>query len=309
MQARMKAEAVPEIEWLDVRASDGPTSKLLLARSSAPRAPLVLIVPALGMEAGYYDRFAKQLAQGGVHAAAMELRGNGTSNLRASHEVDFGYGDFLTYDLPAAIRVAREAVPGAPLYLLGHSLGGQLATAYAGLRREADLQGLIFVASGTPYYRTWGFPGRPILWIVARLFPWIADRVGHFPGRRIGFATREARTVMRDWATLIRDGVFRLRNWEGPDLEEGIAEVELPILSITLEKDVFVPKHAAEHMLAKMPRARVERWHWDPEAEGLPRTHHVRWPRRAEPVVERIVNWLGARPTPGATASSGGLLS
>lgn len=293
MQARMTD--IPAIEWLVVRAPDGPTSKLLLARSAAERGPLVLIIPALGMEAGYYDRFALQLAERGIHAAAMELRGNGTSSLRASRTVDFGYGDLIAKDLPAAIQVARQAVPGAPLYLLGHSLGGQLATAYAGLEPEAGLQGLIFVASGTPYFRTWGVPERQILWLVGRLFPWLADRVGYFPGKRIGFATREARTVMRDWATLLRRGEFRLRAWEGPDIEKAIAGVELPILSITLEKDIFVPKAVAEHMLAKMPRARIERWHWDPEAEGLPRTHHVRWPRRAEPVVARIAGWLHDR--------------
>lgn len=257
MRATMKAKATPEIEWIDVQAPDGPTSKLLLARSATGRGPLVLMIPALGMEAGYYDRFARQLAERGIHAAAMELRGNGTSSLRASHEVDFGYGDLLAKDLPAAIEAARAAVPGAPLFLLGHSLGGQLATAFAGLHPEAALEGLIFVASGTPYYKTWGFPGRQILWVVARLFPWLADRVGYFPGERIGFATREARTVMRDWATLLRRGEFHLRNWEGPPIEAAIRGVELPILSITLEKDIFVPRHVAEHMLAKMPRARV----------------------------------------------------
>lgn len=298
MQLRKDANSPTEIEWIDVRAADGATSKLLFARAAgaSTSAPLVAILPALGMEAGYYDRFAGQLAARGIHAAAVELRGNGTSNLRASREVDFGYADFLRHDLPAALRAAREAAPGAPLYLLGHSLGGQLATAYAGIRPEAGIRGMIFVASGTPYYRTWPIPQRAILWFVAHLFPWLADRVGHFPGQRIGFATREARTVMRDWATLLLEGRYRLRNWEGPDVEEAVSRVDLPVFSVTLEKDVFVPPHVAEHMLSKMPRARIERWHWDPESEGLERAHHVRWPRRAEPVVERIAAWLDARP-------------
>lgn len=296
-EAILQRESLPELQWIDVRAADGPRSKLLFVPSETARAraPLVLIVPALGMEAGYYDRFATQLAARGFHTAAMDLRGNGSSELRASREVDFGYAEFLRYDLPAGIEAAKAAAPGAPLYLLGHSLGGQLATAFSGIHPEAGHEGLIFVASGTPYYRTWPLPHRAILYLVAHFFPWIANRHGHFPGQRIGFATREARTVMRDWATLVLEGRFRLRNWEGPEIEEAIAEVALPVLSITLEKDIFVPRHVAEHMLSKMPRAMIERWHWDPEAEGLPRTHHVRWPRRAEPVVERIAAWLEER--------------
>jgi len=284
-----------DIEWLDVRAADGATSQLLLVRAAEPKAPLVVIVPALGMHAGYYDRFAQQLAQRGVHAAALELRGNGTSNLRASRKVDFGYGHFLELDLPAGLEAARRALPEAPLFLLGHSLGGQLVTAYSGLHPEAGHRGLIFVASGIPYYRTWPIPQRTILWMVSYAFPWLAKAVGHFPGRHIGFATREARTVMRDWAEMLRSGHYRLRNWKGPDIEEAVRQVELPVLCITLEGDIFVPRHVAEHMLAKMPRARVKRWHWNPEATGEPPTHHVRWPRRAEAVAERIVKWLNDR--------------
>lgn len=298
----MKAEA-KALEFLEVRTRDGARSRLMLARASVPDAgqgvptdaPLVCVIPALGMEAGYYDRFAKDLSSRGVHVAVFELRGMGSSSVRASREVDFGYGTHLSEDIPAALAVARGAVPGAPLYILGHSLGGQLATAFTGLHPEAAIEGLIFVASGTPYFRTWPFPASWILLGIVHAFLTIARVVGHFPGKRIGFATREARTVMRDWATLVREGRFSLVDWDGPDIEQAISTLTLPVLSISLEKDIFVPRHVTEHMLAKMPRARVERWHWDPEQAGEPPTHHVRWPRRATPIVDRVEAWLQAR--------------
>lgn len=293
------------LEFLEVRTRDGATSQLLLARAPAPppgqapagEPPLVCVIPALGMEAGYYDRFAKELASRGVHVAVIELRGMGSSSVRASRQVDFGYGTHLVEDIPAALAVARGALPGAPLYLLGHSLGGQLATAFAGLHPEAAIEGMILVASGTPYFRTWPFPASLVLRIIAHTFLAIARAVGHFPGKRIGFATREARTVMRDWATLVHEGRFDLVGWDGPDIEAAIATLSLPVLAITLENDIFVPAHVTEHMLAKMPGARVERWHWDPEREGLPPTHHVRWPRRADPIVDRVEAWLRLGPS------------
>lgn len=283
-------------ESVEITAPDGATSRLFVARAENDEAPVVLMIPALGMEAGYYDLFAKELADRGMHAAAVELRGNGTSSVRASKEVDFGYATFLG-DLPSALRATSALFPRSPLYLMGHSLGGQLATAYAGLHPDEGIRGLILVASGTPYYKTWPFPASRLLQGIAHVFYLLALLVGYFPGKRIGFATREARTVMRDWSRLVLDGRFRLAGWKGEDIEEAISRISLPILSITLEKDVFVPVNVAEHMLAKMPLARIERWHWDPEAEGLPRTHHVRWPRRSEPIADCIGRWLETMPT------------
>lgn len=286
-----------ELETHEVRAPDGVTSRLLLGRAAGrgPDAPLVCVVPALGMEAGYYDRFAERLTARGLHVAVIELRGNGSSSIRASRDVDFGYGTLLTVDIPAALAVIRRELPEAPLYFLGHSLGGQLSTAYVGLHPEAGAEGLILVASGTPHFRTWPFAQGQTLRAIVHAFLAITRVVGFFPGKKIGFATREARTVMRDWATLVLTGRFDLVGWEGPDIEAAIGRIALPVLSITLEKDIFVPVHVAEHMLAKMPRARVQRWHWDPEAAGQPRTHHVRWPRRADPIVERVAAWIEAQ--------------
>src|SRR5690606_7589655 len=131
-----------DIEWLDVRAADGATSQLLLVRAAEPQAPLVVIVPAPGMHGGCSERFAQQLAHRGRPAAAPARGGNGTSNLRASRKVDLGYGHFLELALPAGLEAARRALPEAPLFLLGHSLGGQLVTAYSGLHPEAGHRGL-----------------------------------------------------------------------------------------------------------------------------------------------------------------------
>src|SRR5690606_10191189 len=111
-------------------------------------------LPAMGIEARYYAGFAGALRRLGLNAATLELRGLGTSNVRPSRKVDFGYGTILERDLPPALALLRERFPGAPLFLLGHSLGGQLLALHLAVHPDG-VEGLVLIASGTPHYKVW----------------------------------------------------------------------------------------------------------------------------------------------------------
>lgn len=55
----------------------------------------------------------------------FELRGQGTSSLRAGRDCNWGYEDAIRNDWPAMVAAVRERSGGRPLYLFGHSLGRQ----------------------------------------------------------------------------------------------------------------------------------------------------------------------------------------
>ncbi|HEY0840247.1 MAG TPA: alpha/beta fold hydrolase, partial [Vulgatibacter sp.] len=255
---------------------------------------IVLCLPAMGISARFYSRLAETLAHAGLNAAVFELRGLGTSSVRASHDVDFGYTDIVELDLPAAIRAVRERFPGAPLYLLGHSLGGHLAVLYLARNPDAGIGGLALVASGTPWYRIWRPPLGWVLYGVAWLAPLLAKVLGYFPGRLFSFAGRESFGVISDWAHIAHTGNFAPRGWPGTDPEVELGMVDLPILGVSLENDRFTPRPVVEHFLAKFPAARIERFHYDHRAHGAPAVDHVRWPRHPEAIVDRIKAWIGS---------------
>jgi predicted alpha/beta hydrolase len=98
--------------------------------------PIILCLPAMGVPARKYLPLATALNKQGVISALFEFRGIDTSSVRASRNNNFGYHEILSIDLPEAIRFIKTHYPENPIYLLGHSLGGQLATLYMSLNPQ-----------------------------------------------------------------------------------------------------------------------------------------------------------------------------
>ena len=270
-----------ETEQITLTRAEGTRFQLTIARAAEPDTgtPVVVLQPAMGMKARYYAAFADALAAAGVHAVLVEQRGHeavvGEGGGRLpGRDYDFGYAD-LVEDLHAAVGAVRAEFPEAPIHLLGHSLGGQIAVMYAALH-PGVLDGVMLVAAGTPYWRSFG----PKLLVASYAFPLAGALVGHFPGARLNFAGREARGVIRDWARLARTGRFVAG-------ESDLATVTLPLLAVSIEDDWLGPPASVDGLVAKLPSAAVSRVHID--EEGI---DHFRWARQREPVVPLVVDWL-----------------
>ena len=219
---------------IDVRAEDGHQWQLIGRLPEQPRAAL-LWLPALGVAARHYEPFADALAAHGIAVLLHEWRGNGSSNLRASRQVDWGYRQILALDLPASQAALQATLPGVPLLLGGHSLGGQLACCHAG--QQADrFAGLWLVATGTPWWRSFPAPLRYALALVYRFLPWLARRNGTLPGRRVGFGGNEARGLIADWARVGLGNRYAARGWDA-DLETGMARSQVPVQGIVMPRD------------------------------------------------------------------------
>ncbi|HWV38680.1 MAG TPA: alpha/beta fold hydrolase [Vulgatibacter sp.] len=292
-------------ESVRVESPDGATTTITIAAAADPAAPVVLCLPAMGIEARFYGPLLDALAKAGLNAAVLELRGLGTSSVRPSRRVDFGYATLAQLDLPAAIRATRARFPSARLHLLGHSLGGQVATLHLAAHPDADVRGLVLVASGIPWHRLWPLPMRLVVRAIAWLFPFVGRLLGHFPGKRLAFAGDEARTVIADWGHLARTGRFAPRGWDGPDPEVALQAVEVPVLGVSLEDDLYTPAPVVDFMIAKMTAAPVERFHYDYRAHGAPPVDHVRWPRHPRVIVERIAAWIAGLDGAGRVAAGG----
>lgn len=281
------------VETITVVASDGATASLSFYPTGRADAPIVLCLPAMGIEARYYANFARELAQRGSNVAVLELRGLGTSSVRPSRDTDFGFGVMLEKDLPPALDAVRARFPTGPLFLVGHSLGGQAGSIFTAIH-QAKFAGLGLIACGAPYYRCWPWPMRFVILAVGVLFRAIAALLGYFPGKHVGFAGQEARGVITEWTRVIRTGRFSLLDWSGPDPEEALRGLRLPVLGVSLEQDRFTPAPVMEHLLAKMPHAEIERFHYDYRAFGAKPVDHNRWPRHPEIIAERVAAWIEA---------------
>ncbi|KFN42878.1 alpha/beta hydrolase family protein [Arenimonas oryziterrae] len=276
---------------LPTRAEDGHTWTTRLWPAADAQAGLFWI-PALGVPAGKYERWAQSLAARGVTVAVHEWRGNDTSSLRPARDSDWGYRELVATDMPASLAVAQSAAPGLPWMLGGHSLGGQLAVMAAALDPEA-FAGLLLIATGVPDQRSFRGGQRALIAIFARVVPLITSVFGLFPGDRLNWAGREAATVMRQWAGTVRTGNYDNVGLPG-DIEQAMKQLRLPALGLRFTDDWLVPEASLDALFGKLGEGRHVRESFDAARLG-DRADHFRWMKTPEPVNATVAAWIRAQ--------------
>lgn len=256
--------------------------------------PVFLCLPAMGVPAAYYAGFTACLAEAvGGTALAVDLRGQGVDPRRARDGDVFGYREIVEQDLPELVLRWRSALPDRPIYLLGHSLGGQLAT-LATAELAPHLAGLVLIAAGTACPRHWPaharWRARAATWgirLAAALLPW-------YPGRRLGFGGDQPARLMRDWSYNARTGRYRLEGSRrgSAALEQGLAEVRLPVLSLSLRHDPVAPPGATQALLALLPSARLRQEMFSGVVSDPAWRRHFSWARQPDEVAAKVAAWL-----------------
>lgn len=125
---------------------------------TTPLAAMVL-VHGQGEHIGRYNHVARWYNAHGVAVLGYDHQGYGRSDGPQGHAKSLGV---LLNDIELALREARNLYPGVPLFLYGHSMGGNLVLNYLLRRRPADLAGVIATA---PWVRL-AFPA-PVLKVLA----------------------------------------------------------------------------------------------------------------------------------------------
>ena len=110
--------------------------------SSAEPRGVLLICPGMGEHSGRYATVVDALAPDGWAVYGLDHRGHGRSGGVRVHVRR--YADFLA-DFDTFRRLVAARHPGLRPFLLGHSMGGQIALAYA-LDHQDDLAGLVLSA-------------------------------------------------------------------------------------------------------------------------------------------------------------------
>ncbi|HEV2813150.1 MAG TPA: alpha/beta hydrolase [Solirubrobacteraceae bacterium] len=107
-------------------------------RAADPRF-VVLLAHGYGEHAGRYDHVARRLVAEGAAVYAPDHFGHGRSEGERVHVDD---GEDFSADLHRVAERARAEHPGLPVVLLGHSMGGLIATRYA-QRHPGELDALV----------------------------------------------------------------------------------------------------------------------------------------------------------------------
>ena len=185
------------VETVQFGTGDAQLGGTLTLPDSAPRAAVV-IHGATGAKHSYYGAFAQWLAQEHGHAVlTYDYRDFGASAkgpMRASRATmaDWGVNDPNT-----AQTYLRARFPEAPLWVIGHSLGGFMLPFHDNLDQ---IDRFIAVASGPGHWTDHPWPYR-----AAAMFLWFgigppsALLAGFLPGKYLGLGADLPKGVYWQW--------------------------------------------------------------------------------------------------------------
>lgn len=158
------AEPVSKTTSGTLRSHDGLDLSILTQSAATDRA-VVVITHGMGEHSGRYPHVLAHFAAHGISACTYDLRGHGRSEGQRGYVGK--YENFLL-DLQCVLEHSRK--PGMPIFLYGHSLGGQISVNFV-TDKQPDIDGLIMAS---PWL---DLAFRPPIWrlalaaLAARVYP------------------------------------------------------------------------------------------------------------------------------------------
>jgi alpha-beta hydrolase superfamily lysophospholipase len=185
--------------------------------------------------------FANHLARAGFDVFNLDLRGHGRSRHFGAARCR-GIEDYIREDLPAAVEEVQALSGGRPAWIVGHSLGGLVASMAAPKELAGAVAGVASI--GSPYAFTRGSPTLGALRYVFRALSLAPLPNAPLPLAPVGFALN----VLRRFA---ESPLYPLpvRGWHAGACEPHILEQHLRLAfdRAALAETVDLFEYAAHH--------------------------------------------------------------
>jgi len=197
----------------------------------------VLIASAMGVSQVFYAPLATWLASEGFRVATFDYFGTGESRTVSLRALTITISDWAIFDCEAMIAELLKESRSAPLYWLGHSLGGQILGLVPSRDRIAKA---VTVACGSGYWlenpprlkwRVWW------LWYVAA--PISMSVLGYFPGKRLRKVGDLPKGVMAQWRRWCLNPNYVI-GVEGAGIRAQYAALTTPITSLSFVDDEYM---------------------------------------------------------------------
>ncbi|WP_086207332.1 alpha/beta fold hydrolase [Acinetobacter sp. ANC 4648] len=240
----------------------------------------IILLPALGVAISKYDQLIQALTQQNLNVITADYPGCGRNTPSVSAEFDYGYADLLGYFIPQLVKMSKDVLDQKPI-ILGHSLGGHLATLYA---QYEDVD-VIAIATGNIGFLNWNLKGKLNILKAVITFNAMILKDGYLAGYKIGFGNKEAKTLMQDWCKTVFTGDYK-HILEDETISENSA------LFIQFKNDEFAPLSST---LA------LSRYFKNPQIKILDLTvtiqgnQHSVWIKQPQSVVTLIRKWIVSR--------------
>ncbi len=130
----------------DLTTSDGLQLAGQYYTPSSDTKGVVVLLHGMGEHFGRYHHVAEFFSSIGYATVGVDHRGHGKSQGKKGHTPSY---EQLMDDIDLLMKKTNELFPGQPVFLYGHSMGGNLAANFT-LRRKPAMKGLIVTG---PYFK------------------------------------------------------------------------------------------------------------------------------------------------------------
>jgi len=182
---------------------------------------------------------------------------------------------------------AQAQVPGVPLFVVGHSFGGQIV----GLSPNTSVRGTLLIAAQSGYWKNWDGPkrwGMATLWHV--VFPAIGGTLGYIPGWT-GIGEDLPAGAASEWARWGRHPEYLFAH--KTQASDGFAAYPGRIRSISIEDDAYAPRRSVEDLGRRFPVERYSHQHLVPADDGLAKIGHFGWFRKSSNLLwKQGLHWM-----------------
>ena len=133
------------IKFGTVQTSDQLKLNMFSNDVSQPIA-VIMLTHGMGEHGLRYNHMAEYFASKNIGIIAFDIRGHGTSEGKRGHTPSY---EHLMLDLDSVYVKIKETHPSVPLFLFGHSMGGNLILNFL-IRKKRQVAGAIVTG---PYLR------------------------------------------------------------------------------------------------------------------------------------------------------------
>lgn len=244
---------------------------------------VVCLVHGLGEHIGRYEHVAQNFASRNIATLGFDHQGHGRSDGKRGHTLGL---ESMLDDVDLLLKMADEKYPGLPIFLYGHSMGGNVVLNYS-LRRKPKINGLI---ASAPWIK---LPKPPSAFLV--LFGKIMDTISPSLTQANGLDTNELSNDPKVIEAYLKDPLVhnKISVRAGTSLLHGAeflanfkATVPVPTLLMHGTEDQ-ITSPAGTAIFAKQASGEVTRKEWP----GL--KHEIHNEPQQNEVLAFLVEWMG----------------
>lgn len=228
---------------------------------------------ATGAPQSFYQPFARWLAaERGALVLTYDYRDFGASAFRPLAASDATMADWGARDQDAALGWALRELPGLPIHVVGHSLGGFMTPFH---RNAGAVERLVAVASGRVHWTQHSMSYLPQVaafwWLVG---PAATAALGYLPGKRIGLGADLPAGVYWQWRRWCTSRGYFAGDPSLPPERPEAFRGDLRLVGFA--DDATIPPALVHRLADSYPAARsTDRLTLDPAAFGLKAIGHL----------------------------------